>query len=173
MITAPQLAAAIAATNGDMRRYKLRAAIEDIAGECTANALTAILEWLDDEGLTRKEARKRYITEWYGLDYVLDALRTDYPGVEFATQSQRKDGRHNAPDHVNPPKFVVVNDPDGLFDGYEFSVYDLRLRWRGSDPVPFASCWEMVYIPKQGDPVPCWAVGLEILKGNGGEVLRI
>jgi len=172
-ITASQLADAIAATDGSMTRGKIKSAIEAIAGRCTENALTDILQWLDDEGLTEREPRRRFIPEWHGLDYVLETLREDYRGVEFPVKLKRKDGRNRSMSYVNPPKFVVIHDPDGLFNGFELSEYSMKLQFWGPDKVPVYSRWEMLYIPKKGEPIPCVADGLRIFRKDTWRVIEL
>ena len=170
-MTPRDLSRIIAAVGGDMRAKTLLAEFDRRGIYITNHALTDILQWLDDEGLTVCTARRRHIPEWHDLEYVCECLRTDYHGIEFPTCGERNEGRHDNPDHVKPPKFVVVHDSDGLFNGFEISKNTLHMQFMGNCGIH--SYWDMLYYPKKGEPVPCFGYGLEVVRKDTGEAIQI
>lgn len=156
LVTTTELATVLEANGGDLRRNQLQGGLH-----CAFNIVETILLWLDAEGLTICHTRRagRQITTALSLAEVVDILRTDY---EHVTWPRRHYKPRRKPSHLQnkqKPRFVVVYDEHGLFEGLVLTRTEIRYQFEAHIPL---GPWVMLFEPKRGAPFLCFADGLAV-----------
>lgn len=157
-ITPAELADILEANGGDLRRNQLQDGLH-----CAFGTVQTILQWLDSEGLTACHGKRvgRQFAAALTLADVLDILRGDYEDVSWERCVSK---RRFKPSHLQEkrhPRFVVVFDADGLFDGLVLTRTEIRYQFEANIPL---GPWVMRCEPKRGAPFLCFADGLRVCR---------
>ena len=160
-ITTQELAALLESNGGDLHGKRLRRSLE-----CSDNQARAILHWMDGEGLTIKEPRRRYINPGLGLADVVEILREEYSGVTFERKRVRGPRGVYRPYKKQRPWIRCVFDINRIFEGTRITLYQL---YHSADGVPFGYGTIWRYEGRDGERCfLCYAHGQRLFRVTGG-----